>query len=200
MSGRSGDGIPSSTPNGILLAVRDYGGTRHAPLILLHGSGDTLATRDELAPLLAPIAANPGRPLDGQRGGLAVRGRRNVRARRHLDRRRVCTRWVRPAAVRTHPATRSCVRPRSAGPGANGSSSGAANRSPKAPPARVFHRAHRRRPDGCFERRPSAEVVRAMSRGAASVERRLTSDDLYASIGCPVLLVCGEHAGCTASR
>ena len=67
------------------------------------------------------------------------------------------------------------------------------NEFPAGPARASFRRSHRLRSDGRLERRPSVEFAHAMSRVAGSVEARVTSDVLYASITGPVLLVCGEH-------
>jgi pimeloyl-ACP methyl ester carboxylesterase len=56
-----------------------------------------------------------------------------------------------------------------------------------------FRRAHVSRPDGLFERRPTAEFIVALIRMVTRVEQELTLDDLYAAIQCPTLLVGGTH-------
>ncbi len=216
---------------GTMLAVRDYGGNGDPPLLLLHGSGDTLAAWEEVSPLLArsfrvvaydaPGHGHSDAPREAPRlshffdavddvaaalrlrrpilvghsmGGVVVllyaAERRGARCVISID-----GAYVREASDPPRaPAGEEQIR--SAGVGWTGSKHQLERLSQARPagPARAsFRRAHHLRPDGNFERRPPAEFVHAMSQFAASLESRLTGDDLYASIGCAVLLVCGEH-------
>lgn len=216
---------------GILLAARDYGGNGHPPLLLLHGSGDTLATWDEVAALLtssfrvvaydAPGHGHSQASHEGPRlshfldavddvvaalrlerpilvghsmgGGVALfraAERRGTRAVISID-----------AAYVHEPSDPPPVHAgeeeiRAAGFGRTMTAEELdrmCEALPAGPAQTNLRRAHRLRPDGRFERRPSAAFVLAMSGFAAPLEAEVTEDELYSAIGCPTLLVCGEH-------
>jgi pimeloyl-ACP methyl ester carboxylesterase len=215
---------------GIRLAVRDYGGEGGAPLLLLHGSGKTLAAWDEVAPLLttafrvvaydAPAHGRSETPrgqpqfrlfLDAvddvaaavglQRPILVGHSMGGGTALLYAAKRRGCrgavsadAAYVREASdpLPTHAGEEEI---RAAGFGWTGSIEELERKSEAivAGAARAsFRRAHVRRADGLFERRPSAAFVLAFTRLATTLERQMSTQDLYAAIDCPVLLVCGE--------
>jgi pimeloyl-ACP methyl ester carboxylesterase len=215
---------------GMPLAVRDYGGSGEPPLLLLHGSGDTLATWDELAPLLTPLfrvvahdAPGHGQsedPGDALRLSHFLAAVEDVAAALRLERPILVGHSLGGGVALLHAAERGRVR-------AVVSVDGAYAREPSDPPyaypgeeeirtagfgrsvtaAELEHmcalatgpaqanlrRAHRLRRDGRFERRPSTEFILALSRLAVNLDSELTTDELYSSIRCPTLLICGEH-------
>lgn len=215
---------------GILLAVRDYGG-EGTPLVLLHGSGGTLADWDDVVPLLTPSfrVAVYDAPAHGQSqaplGALQVTrfldAVDDVVAALGLERPLLVGHSMGGGVVQLYASQRSGCRAvvsvdgayireasdppptfageeeiRAVGYGSTVTVEELEQQwhaLPPGPARASCRRAHLRRPDGLFERQPSAEFVLAFTRLVTALEPRLTMDDLYASIGCPVLLVCGER-------
>ncbi len=64
---------------------------------------------------------------------------------------------------------------------------------PAGPARASFRRSHVSRSDGLLEQRPTVEFMVDFTRLAARLEPELTLDDLYPTIGCPTLLVCGQR-------
>jgi pimeloyl-ACP methyl ester carboxylesterase len=216
---------------GILLAARDYGGNGDPPLLLLHGSGDTLATWDEVAPFLtsssrvvAYDAVGHGQsqaPREQPRLSQFLDAVDDVAAALRLERPILVGHSMGGGVALLHAAERGSSRAvisvdaayardpsdslpihagedeiREAGFGQTVTAEELDRMSEALPigPAQTnLRRAHRLRAEGRFERRPSAEFVLAMSRFAATLDAELTADRLYAAIGCPTLLVCGER-------